>query len=27
MIVGKSSGKQIPNFLDKSIDNRIINLN
>jgi Xaa-Pro aminopeptidase len=27
MIVGKKRGKQIPNFLDKSIDNRIINLN
>jgi len=27
MIVGKIRGKQIPNFLDKSIDNRIINLN
>ena len=27
MIVGKNRGKQIPNFLDKSIDNRIINLN
>ena len=27
MIVGKSRGTQISNFLDKSIDNRIINLN
>ena len=27
MIVGKNSGKQISNFLDRSIDDRIINLN